>query len=145
MTLSSAASAAHFRSSVGLSPLYPADRTSIRATVEQPSGGVFVLARVSGSDVCVLSVGRSADDLGRDLVRAAKRARKYGATHFEFFPLASNLVAYALECRIFHEFRPELTSRHPEPPPGWEISCPRPDCVFNSPASSPRLMSSIAE
>jgi hypothetical protein len=83
-------------------------------------------------------VERSADDLAGDLLELVASDSEHSATHFEFVQLTSILVAYALECALYHQHRPTLNLCHPKVPAGRGIACAHPECPFAAPLSGVR-------
>lgn len=83
---------------------------------------------MSGDGRSAHYVGRSAADLGREIVNSANRFD--GISHFWYEYCSSEMAAYKRECELYHEYAPALNAIHPAVPEGTNWRCPNEDCQW---------------
>lgn len=103
----------------------------IAEVVTETSGGNYALGRVQENGFCILYVGRSNDDVARELRSWARQQSRYRAFVFHYAP--SPRAAFDKECEDFHDLGG--TERldnvgHPTRPATTDWLCPR--CDFYS-------------
>jgi len=101
----------------------------VAEVVTRTSAGNFALGGVHENGFCVLYVGRSDDDVAKELCSRANQYPHYAAFVFSYAP--SSRAAFDEECEVFHDFGG--TERldnvgHPQRPAHTEWLCPR--CNF---------------
>lgn len=76
-------------------------------------------------------VGRSDTDLAGRILQSAQEW-KPPASHFFFELTTSPRAAYLAECRLYHEFLPNLVNDlHPAVPDGTDWRCPMAGCEWS--------------
>jgi hypothetical protein len=101
----------------------------VAEVITKTSAGNFALGRVQENGFCVLYVGRSDDDVAKELCSWANQYPHYKAFMFSY--ASSPRAAFDKECEDFHDFGG--TERldnlgHPQRPDQTEWLCPR--CNF---------------
>ncbi len=101
-----------------LGPL-PLTSDVVSAEIEPLSIGVYALGRLKEKRFLVRRVGRADRDLAAELAAFVGR---YDAFKYRIY--GSTRRAFEKECRLFHDFAPPETTRHPVRPKGTRFTCP---------------------
>jgi hypothetical protein len=101
---------------------------SIAEVVTETSPGSYTLGHVRENGFCILYVGRSDDDVAKQLRSAMRQHPHYKAFVFRYAP--NPRAAFDKECEDFHDFggTERLDNMgHPKPPVETDWLCPRCD------------------
>jgi hypothetical protein len=101
---------------------------TIAETVTRTCAGNYALGRVEENRFCVLYVGRSDDDVAKQLRSWARQHTRYKAFAFTYAP--NPRAAFDRECEDFHDLGGTETldnTEHPKPPAKTDWLCPRCD------------------
>ena len=96
--------------------------------VTKTSAGNYTLGRIQENGFCVLYVGRSDDDVAKQLCSWARQHTRYKAFVFSYAP--NPRAAFDKECEDFHDLGGTETldnAEHPKPPAKTDWLCPRCD------------------
>jgi hypothetical protein len=107
---------------------YSLTAQKIAEVVTRTSAGNYALGRVEKNGFCVLYIGRSDDDLAKQLCSWAKQHTRYKAFVFSFAP--NPRAAFDKECEDFHDLGGTErldNAEHPKRPAKTEWLCPRCD------------------
>ena len=89
------------------------------------SPGVYALGTAaSATELQIDYVGRSDDDVNQSLKTWVGSYR-----HFQFIDSLTPLVAFEMECRLWHTFRPRGNNVHPARPAKTWYNCPVTGCA----------------
>jgi len=100
----------------------------IAEVVTKTSAGNYALGRVQENGFCVLYVGRSDDDVAKQLRSWARQHTRYKAFVFRYAPHPR--AAFDKECEDFHDLGGTErldNAEHPKPPAKTDWLCPRCD------------------
>ena len=109
---------------LGPFPLEPeAIAEQIREDAVPRSAAVFALGTISKRRFFIQRV-LHAD--GNPAAKLAEFVGRYG--FFKFRLYGSTRIAYAKECRLYHDFQPKDNEAHPAPPKHTRFKCPEATC-----------------
>lgn len=99
------------------------EASEIDANVAKASVGNYVLGRQDSDagEFVVAYVGRADSGVNAELKSWIGKTK---APHFMFSYAVSRRVAFAKECRLYHELSPPGNDAHPERPAGVDWRCP---------------------
>ena len=107
---------------------YSLTAQKIAEVVTRTCAGNFALGSVEKNGFCVLYVGRSDDDLAKQLRSWARQHTRYKAFVFNYAP--DSRAAFDKECEDFHDLGGSErldNAAHPKRPAKTEWLCPRCD------------------
>ena len=108
----------------GLKGNYILTALVIDSYVHHSAGAYAIGTAISATELQIEYVGRSDFDVNQ---RLKDHAGKY--RHFQFLDAMSSLVAFEIECRLWHTFRPRGNSVHPARPTGTRYNCSVTGCL----------------
>ena len=99
---------------------------AIAEAVTRMSAGTYALGRVQENRFCPLYVGRSDDDVARELRGWVGEKARYKVFVFSYAPTAQ--AAFERECEDYHDFGATErldNAQHPQRPAQTDWLCPR--------------------
>jgi hypothetical protein len=98
---------------------FPLCNKHLVSRVTRRAPGIFLLSATRGGEIDPRRVERSDDDVAEHLKH---HIGLY--SHFAWAYASSPMVAYDMECEMYHTWRPPENINHPEKPTGTDCVCP---------------------